>query len=134
MFTEEQLIHYRAFGFVVMRSVFTPQEMKTMQEEFEVAVRRLDEIAPYDGSSSYRHATVLGDDTPFFASLTEDERLYRPARQVFGDEVILQEWHIYQYFTRDGTFWHANDGDPTHGRYIYGGPLPVSRIRAGTRR
>ena len=120
MFTEEQLIHYRAFGFVVMRSVFTPQEMKTMQEEFEVAVRRLDEIAPYDGSSSYRHATVLGDDTPFFASLTEDERLYRPARQVFGDEVILQEWHIYQYFTRDGTFWHANDGDPTHGRYIYG--------------
>ena len=120
MFTEKQLIHYRTFGFVMMRGVFTPEEMKTMQEEFEMAVRRQDEIAPYDGKAAYRHTSVLGDDTPFFASLTEDERLYRSAQQIFGDDVILQEWHIYQYFARTGTFWHANDGDPTHGRYIYG--------------
>lgn len=120
MFTEEQVLHYKTFGYVIMRSVFTSSEMKSMQDEYEVVIRRLDAIAPYDGKTDSRHAIVLGDDTPFFAALTEDERLLRPAQQVFGEDAIMWEWHIYQYMTRNGTFWHANDGDPTHGRYLYG--------------
>ena len=120
MFTEEDVLHYKTFGYVVMRNVFTPSDIKLMQDEFETAVRRLDAISPYDGNADSRYAIVLGDDTPFLAELTEDKRLLRPAQQVFGDDAILWEWHIYQYWTQSGTFWHANDGDPTHGRYLYG--------------
>ena len=120
MFTAEEVLHYTTFGFQVMRDVFMQDEVKTMQEEFEVAVRRQDRIAPYDGKRTNRHMQLVGDDTPFFASLTEDERLYGPARQIFGQNVIMLEWRAYQYFTRDGTFWHGNDGDVTHGRYLYG--------------
>lgn len=62
----------------------------------------------------------MGNDTPFFAALTEDKRLLQPTQPVFGDNDLLWEWQVYQYWTRNDTFWHANDGDPTHGRYLYG--------------
>lgn len=34
------------------------------------------------GRNSYSYHIVLGDDTPHLAALTEDERLYGPAKQV----------------------------------------------------
>ena len=120
MFSDDEVLHYKTFGYVVMRSVFTAAEMERMREEFEIARAREDALAPHDGTHNHRVCKVLGDDTPFFAGLTDDERLLRPAQQTFGDDVLLWEWQVYQYWTTEGTFWHANDGDPTHGRYLYG--------------
>jgi hypothetical protein len=120
MFTEAQVLHYKTFGYVIMRKVFTPDEIKIMQEEFTVASQRHGEFSPTADESTFSHMIILGDDTPYFASLTEDERLYGPAKQVFGEDAVLWEWHGYRYCMFKGTLWHANDGDPTYGRYIYG--------------
>ncbi|NKB71045.1 MAG: hypothetical protein GKR89_28580 [Candidatus Latescibacteria bacterium] len=120
MFTPEQVIHYHTFGYVIMRQVFSRDEIKTMQEEFEIAAQRNPDFTPKAGESTSTHFIMLGDDTPFFATLTEDERLYGPARQIFGEDTLLWEWHGYRFCMFKGTHWHANDGDPTHGRYKYG--------------
>ena len=120
MFSEEQVIHYKTFGYAIMRNVFTENEIETMQEEFSTTMHREGEFAPQEGESTYKHMIMLGDDTPFFASLNEDERIYGPAKQVFGEDVVLWEWQGYRYYMPKGTFWHANDGDPTYGRYKYG--------------
>ena len=120
MFTPEQVIHYNTFGYVIMRQVFSPDEIKTMQEEFDIAAQRNGDFTPRPGESTFTHFITLGDDTPFFAALTQDERLYGPARQIFGEDTVLWEWHGYRYCMFKGTLWHANDGDPTHGRYKYG--------------
>lgn len=34
MLSEEQVSQFKTFGFVIMRSVFTSDELKTVQEEF----------------------------------------------------------------------------------------------------
>ncbi len=120
MITTDQVLHYNTFGYAVMRNVFTPDEIETMQKEFETAKAREGEFIPKEDVSTYAHMILLGDDTPFFASLTEDERLYGPAKQIFGEDTVLWEWHGYRYCMFKGTQWHANDGDPTLGRYRYG--------------
>ena len=120
MFSEEQIIHYNTFGYAIMRNVFTDSEIETMQGEFEATIRREPEFAPGEGESAETHMIMLGDDTPFFASLSEDERIHSPATQLFGEDALLWEWQGYRYKLLNGTKWHANDGDPTHGRYKYG--------------
>ena len=120
MLSAEQVLHYETFGYVVMRGVFSAAEIKTMQWGFEQAVERAADFTPTPGESTYASLSLLGDATPFFASLTEDERLYGPARQVMGEGAIVWEWKGYRYCQFKGTLWHANDGDPTYGRYLYG--------------
>ena len=120
MFTPDQVMHYQTFGYIIMRNVFTPAEIKTMQREFDTAMARTDDFTPTDGESTHTHAIMLGDDTPFFASLNEDQRICGPAQQTMGDDAVLWEWQGYRYCMFKGTFWHANDGDPTFGRYKYG--------------
>ena len=108
MFTPDQVMHYQTFGYIIMRNVFTPAEIKTMQREFDTAMARTDDFTPTDGESTYTHAIMLGDDTPFFASLNEDQRIYGPAQQTMGDDAVLWEWQGYRYCMFKGTFWHAN--------------------------
>ena len=68
MFTPDQVMHYQTFGYIIMRNVFTPAEIKTMQREFDTAMARTDDFTPTDGESTHTHAIMLGDDTPFLAS------------------------------------------------------------------
>jgi|GEM_PF-4335968 len=120
MFNPEQVLLYQTFGYVVMREVFSAGEIETMRREFDKAMERVADFVPTPGESTYAHSNLLGDATPFFASLTEDERLYGPARQVMGEDTMMWEWKGYRYCQFKGTPWHANNGDPTYGRHLYG--------------
>ena len=55
MFSDEQIIHYKTFGYVIMRNVFTESEIETMQEEFETAVRRAGKFAPKERVDGNAH-------------------------------------------------------------------------------
>jgi len=82
MFTQEQVLHYKTFGYVIMRNVFSSDETKKMRDEFTVAEQREPRSTTMAGRNSYSYHIVLGDDTPHLAALTEEERLYGPAKQV----------------------------------------------------
>ena len=84
MLTQEQHRHFEAFGFIVLRQFFSPPEMETISDEFESALDALYADDPFDGSK--RHSAILtGEETPFFAGLPENPRLYGIAEQLYGD-------------------------------------------------
>ena len=89
MFNPQQVLHYETFGYVVMRNVFSAAEIETMQREFDQAMERIADFVPTPCESTYAHSNLLGDDTPFFAELTEDELrcCFRSTAQLRTDAV-----------------------------------------------
>ena len=84
MLNQEQYRHFETFGFIVLRQFFSPREMERASGEFETALDALYADDPFDGSK--RHSAILtGEETPFFAALPEDPRLYGIAEQLYGD-------------------------------------------------
>jgi hypothetical protein len=41
MLTPAEMRHYEAFGFVILRSLFTPQELTALEAEFEEKLDRM---------------------------------------------------------------------------------------------
>ena len=102
MLTEEQLAHFKTFGFVVMRSVLTEDELKTIRSEFDHRAAEAFSFEPFDGSK--RHTfNMMGHGTPFFASLMEDPRFAETAEQMYGD--VLGRGSDGNRYVRN-TFWH----------------------------
>ena len=48
MLSEQQVNHFNTFGFLIFRQLFSPEEMKTINAEFEHAL-----------TSAYRHAPLM---------------------------------------------------------------------------
>lgn len=113
MLNETQLKHLELFGFVILKNIFTPKELEFLRSEFEIACKNNElKQGPYD--NTYRYMSMLGKDTPFYASLIEDPRFYKPITQWFGEKSFGFEIHSYRYV--NDTRWHYNDGSPN----IYG--------------
>lgn len=85
--TDDQLAFFNAFGYVVRRNIFTPDELTTLRAEFDHMLAADYPHTPYDGSR--RHwAMMMDEQTPFFASLMQDPRFLLPAQQMYGQDVL----------------------------------------------
>jgi hypothetical protein len=120
MLTDAQLRYFNTFGFIVLRNFFAPDEIKIMIDEFAVGIERANAHEPYDGSESHVFL-LLGDDTPFGASIMEDARFLSIAKQSFGPD-LWGFMHLAYRYISGGTEWHANDGSITHSRDYGFGP------------
>ena len=106
MLTERQNIFYDMFGFLVMKNVFSLNELATIQAEFDHRAKIASSYEPFDGTK--RHALMMmGDDTPFFASLLEDPRFADTAEKLYG-EVIGFVADANRYV--GDTIWHFDTG------------------------
>ena len=105
MLTEQQVTYFKTFGFLVMRQVFTPQELDTIDAEFKHSLDSLYRHKPFDGSSR-QWAMMLGPDTPFFASLLDDPRFYETAEQLYGEDVFAVNCDALRYV--GNTNWHRD--------------------------
>ena len=106
MLTPEQVYQFKTFGFVTMRSIFTSDELKTIKEEFDRRAGEASSYEPFDGTK--RHSfNMMGNDTPFFASLLEDPRFAEAAEQFFCD-VIGNTAAANRYVAN--TSWHYDSG------------------------
>ncbi len=113
MLSDKEQLHYRTFGFVLMRQLFTADELETLNAEFIQALEAAYRHLPFDGST--RHwVTMLGPTTPFFAGLLEDPRLCSVAEQLYGDDTlgIVADANRYVGDTR----WHPD----THSFHQFG--------------
>ena len=63
--------------------------MSALTDEFESKLNRVYSHLPYDDSMRHWSGTCLGDDTPMLQALTEDPRFVGPAKQMYGDDVLL---------------------------------------------
>ena len=105
MLSDQQLLHYQTFGFVVMRQLFTADELTTINAEFNQAMEAAYQHMPFDGST--RHwVTMLGPRTPFFANLLEDPRLCTVAEQLYGDDTLGLMADANRYV--GDTNWHPD--------------------------
>ena len=107
MLTEKQLAHFRTFGFVILKDLFTQEEVETLNAEFDNACERASSYDPFDGSK--RHIfRFRGEDGPFFASLMEDPRFASTAEQLYGEDVFATGCSGGIRFVNKGTKWHPD--------------------------
>jgi hypothetical protein len=112
LLTPEQLRFFHTFGYIVLKQVFSPQEMKTIGAEFDGALAANYPDRPFDGS--HRHyATMMDDDTPFFASLIESPPLWPIAEQIYGGKALGICSDGNRYVGNSG--WHRDTGTATDG-------------------
>ncbi len=104
--TEQQLNHFRTFGFLVFRQLFSPEELKRFSEEFD---RGLD-IGLEGGQHNRqaRHYALLTyETTPFSCSLHDDPRFADVAEQLLGKPVLGVSVNG-NYYVGD-TQWHPDN-------------------------
>ncbi|HVF09652.1 MAG TPA: phytanoyl-CoA dioxygenase family protein, partial [Abditibacteriaceae bacterium] len=84
MLSEQQVLQFQTFGFLILRQLFTPAELEIINLEFDRQLEAEYRHSPFNGTK--RHwVTMMGPQTPFFASLLEDRRFHGAARQLYGD-------------------------------------------------
>ena len=87
MLTEQQVLHFQALGFLILRKVFRPDEIQTIEEEFEHGLNAAYRHKPFDGTV-WHWVPMLGKETPFLAKVLEDPRFCETAEQFYEDDVI----------------------------------------------
>ena len=107
MLTQQQIVQFQTFGFLVLRDVFSKAELKTIDTEFTRKMESAYGHAPFDGTKRY-WVTMMGSDTPFFTGLTEAPRFHAVAQQLYGEDVlgIISDANRYVGSTR----WHSDSG------------------------
>lgn len=110
MLTQKQQQHFDSFGFVLLRRLFSPAEMDVLRREFIVGLEAKYRHAPFDGTRMH-HTYLMESNTPFFASLLEDDRIVSVAELLGGSDILginsTGNRHV------GNTPWHA-DTDSYH--------------------
>jgi Phytanoyl-CoA dioxygenase (PhyH) len=105
MLTDQQLNHFKIFGFLLVRNTFSPDEVASIRSRFDTVLERDRQGREFDGE---RRQGVLGfveQDEELFR-LLEDDRIYGPMEQLLGPG--------FGWITSDGnlyvgdTDWHPD--------------------------
>ena len=91
---------------MILRSVFTDDELKTIRSEFDHRAAVASRHEPFDGAK-HRNFNMMGNDTPLFASLLEDPRFAEAAEQMFGD-ILAENAGANRYVGNSP--WHYDAG------------------------
>ena len=124
--SSELIGQYERDGFLVLRDVFTPEEVKNLQTELDRMRREAEsmerpEVITEKGSRSVRSIFKVHEVSEVFARLAADERLAGLAAYLLGDDVYLHQTRMnYKpgfhgkefYWHSDFETWHTEDGMP----------------------
>ena len=120
MITDKQVLFFETFGFVMLRQFFSPAEVRVVNTEF---IQRLESVyrdQPFDGKTR-QGASFMGPDTPFLASLMQDERFVSMTKQLYGEDFIGGSIGGDRYVAH--THWHpdvnaVHEGGPKIAFYL----------------
>ena len=112
MLTTQQKQHFETFGFLVLRQLFTSQEIDVIRRESDAVLRENRQGKPFPGEK--RQAMI-----PFFELnprlqwLIEDDRIYALGEDLLGPDFILNatEGNLHVGDTQ----WHGGGLDPETG-------------------
>lgn len=105
MLTAQQIAHFRTFGFLVFRQLFSAEEMAAITREAD-ALWEEDRRSQSDANG--RQAVVpFIEKRPLLARLAEDDRIYQPIAQLLGPGFIwggsegnkgnINEQHVHHW-------------------------------------
>ena len=108
--TEQQLNHFKSFGFLRFRQYLTPDELKTYSDEFDAALEA--RLLQLGGDVKRVWTTLMDSNTPFISSMIDDPRFADAAKQVLGGDPIgiVTDGN---YYVGD-TLWHPDMGICTY--------------------
>ncbi len=106
--TDSQIEHFKTFGFILRRKVFTRDEIEIMNEEFEkgLKIARQHHAESVGVRGQYNWSNLSGE-TPTLAALPEDPRIYCAAEQLLGEDAIAV-FSNGNHFSGDRTEWHPD--------------------------
>jgi hypothetical protein len=113
MLTHQQILHFRTFGYVTLRGLFSPAETDTLRREVTDALidafGRLS-TEPNDlGGISGDYLPLAADRAPFSQSLiADDRRTFEYSAELLGGPTVASIG-IATCFTGDST-WHTRQG------------------------
>ena len=110
MIHENQLAQFKVFGFLVLKGILSPLDMKKASDEFEIGLAKSRKATEGLSISHHLNWSNLGPDTPFLASLLEDERFFGIAQQILGKNAVGLASNGNTYDT-DRTEWHPDVGN-----------------------
>ena len=112
MITSQQKAHFDVFGFLVIRHLFSPEEVSVITREFEAALLEDRDGRPFDGQTRQTvEDWFLGRAPVEF--LTNDERVHGPIQQLLGPGYVPQKGNDGNFYVGD-TGWHADMGWDPH--------------------
>ena len=88
MITSEQKAHFGVFGFLVIRQMFSPDEVTVITREFEAAMLEARGGKPFDGKEQQQVINWYHG-RPAVEFLTTDERIRGPIEQLLGPGYTL---------------------------------------------
>ena len=116
MLTQQQISHFDVFGFLVVRQLFSPEEMDAVASEFEDILTQDRQGRAFTGEN--RQAVfAFVEKGPIVAGLAEDDRIYGPIEQLLGPGFIWggSDGNLYV----GDTAWHSDSRpDPIEYRYV----------------
>ena len=104
--TEQQLNHFRTFGYLVFPRLLCPDEVTWMTEEFEQVLHT--HGANHDGSRRTQIVPML-DHSKRLCTLLDDARILGIANAILGDD--------FNYAGGDGDFWVGDTAWHPDGNY-----------------
>ena len=115
MLTAQQLAHFDTFGFVVVRQLFTPQEVASIGEDFDDLLAEERGRLPFDGKERQAIQPFV-ERREALTALLDDDRLYRLHEDLLGPGFrwIGSDGNLYV----GDTAWHSDrEGDDVEYRY-----------------
>lgn len=124
--TSDQAARFDTDGYLVLRNLFSPEEMALLQTESSRMLRdpsAMEEgaIITERGGNEVRSIFKIHDQSQVMARLAADERLAGVARFLLGDDVYVHQSRLnykpgFQgkefYWHSDFETWHVEDGMP----------------------
>ena len=112
MLTSQQEAYFEAFGFLVVRQLFSPDEVEVITREFEAAMVEDRDGRPFDGQKRQTvNRWYLG--RPAVKFLTDDERIHGSIEQLLGPGYEFMNGNDGNFYVGD-TEWHPDFGwDPS---------------------
>ena len=108
--TEDEVLFFETFGFVVLKQHFPADEVETIKAELSHAMNLTYEDSPFDrsadSSKQLQGVNLSRTSTPYIYSLPERPHLHGIAKQLFGEDVIGHESDV-NLFVGD-TRWHPD--------------------------
>jgi len=106
--TAQQIAHFETFGFLLLRQIFSPDEMAEITHEFEARLKDDLQGEAFDGKKRLAVSPFI-EKRPKMWRFVEDDRIYGPVEQLLSPDFMWRGSGANLYV--GSTEWHRDAAD-----------------------
>ena len=117
MLAPEQTDHFKTFGFLLLRRMFTSAEMAAISDEANQVWR--EDLERQPDENRYQIVVPFVEERPRLAQLPEDDRIYLPIEDLLGPGFVWggSEGHKGSFTENNLLQWHSDRPEKTGVHY-----------------